>query len=72
MPTDIMSSSLPLAEAEGLKPEQVKRYFCATASYWRDIYDTQDLLSVIYRHGHQAALDWVETLKLPLAQKPAL
>jgi ubiquinone/menaquinone biosynthesis C-methylase UbiE len=65
MPTDMMTSSLPPAEAEGLKPEEVERYFCATASYWRDIYDTQGLLSVIYRHRHQAALDWVEALKLP-------
>jgi len=65
MPTHMIHSGRPSAEAEGLKREEVDRYFRATASYWRDIYHTQSLLPVIYRDRQRAALDWVEALKLP-------
>jgi 2-polyprenyl-3-methyl-5-hydroxy-6-metoxy-1,4-benzoquinol methylase len=48
-----------------LHHEQVIGYFQAQATYWRDVYASDDLQATIIRERHAAVLDWIH--ELPLA-----
>ena len=54
------SSTMPASQQE-----QVNTYFQVQASYWKDIYTTGGNLSAhIYQQRQEAALAWIDTLKL--------
>jgi len=49
--------------------QQVNAYFQSSSAYWKRIYETQDLLPLIYQARHAAVLEWVAGLRLPPASK---
>ena len=51
--------------ADGDRQRQVDTYFDSVSSYWADIYDTQSLEGVIYRHRRAIVLRWIDELALP-------
>lgn len=44
--------------------EQVNTYFQSQASFWKDIYATDNLTARIYQQRQEAALAWIDTLAL--------
>ncbi len=44
---------------------QTDAYFGQSASYWRDVYAREGVQGLIYRQRMQAALRWVDDLRLP-------
>jgi 2-polyprenyl-3-methyl-5-hydroxy-6-metoxy-1,4-benzoquinol methylase len=54
-----------LEPSQILHHEQVMGYFQAQATYWRDVYSSDDLQATIIRERHAAVLDWIH--ELPLA-----
>jgi 2-polyprenyl-3-methyl-5-hydroxy-6-metoxy-1,4-benzoquinol methylase len=50
-----------------LHHEQVIGYFQAQATYWRDVYASDDLQATIIRERHAAVLEWIH--ELPLASE---
>jgi D-aspartate ligase len=45
--------------------ERVTRHFAQAATYWKQIYDEEQLVPLMYRERHATALRWVDTISLP-------
>ena len=58
-----MNAQVP--DGQGSSGPTVDEYFESHATYWRDIYDLPTTQAEVFRHRHEAALDWME--KLPCA-----
>ncbi len=56
-----MEIVLPVANQQ----ELVDQYFQSLASYWKEVYETPGLTSVIYQQRQQATLSWIDRLRLP-------
>jgi len=52
-----------------LPQQQVNAYFQSSSDYWKRIYETSDLLPLIYQRRHAAVLEWVAQLRLPKTSK---
>jgi len=52
-----------------LPQQQVNAYFQSSSAYWKRIYETRDLLPIIYQARHAAVVEWVAGLRLPPASK---
>src|SRR5438105_7547456 len=52
-----------------LPQQQVNAYFQSSSDYWRRIYETRDLLPLIYQARHAAVLEWLAQLRLPQTSK---
>lgn len=56
----------PITPASKAEPQGViDAHFGQTAAYWRDVYEHEGLQGLVYRERMQAALAWVDELRLP-------
>src|SRR5215472_13850631 len=46
--------------------QQVNAYFQSSADYWKRIYETRELMPLIYQTRQAAVLDWISELRLPI------
>jgi ubiquinone/menaquinone biosynthesis C-methylase UbiE len=46
--------------------QQVNSYFQSSANYWKRIYETRELMPLIYQTRQAAVLDWISELRLPI------
>lgn len=53
------------AEAPESAQQKVNAYFQSSSDYWKRIYETRSLMSLIYQTRQTAVLDWITQLKLP-------
>ena len=52
-----------------LPQQQVNAYFQSSSDYWKRIYETRDLLPLIYQARHAAVLEWLLQMHLPQTSK---
>src|SRR6266513_4979697 len=45
--------------------EQVNAYFQSSSDYWKRVYETRELMPLIYQTRQAAVLDWISELGLP-------
>jgi ubiquinone/menaquinone biosynthesis C-methylase UbiE len=56
----------PITPASGTQSQAViDAHFGQTAAYWRDVYEHEGLQGLVYRERMQAALAWIDELRLP-------
>src|SRR5262249_30944180 len=49
--------------------QQVNAYFQSSADYWKRIYETRELMPLIYQTRQAVALDWISELRLPTSSQ---